>query len=921
MRKIHINLFNSIKDNRVKPMETTWENIVGLLTSNHEINDDKLNLKLFNCVKYKNLDEVSNDSNNWSMDEYSGISYVNRRQVNIVENDVLILDYDGGPTLDEIIKRFSKYEFVYYTSYRHLYDGKTEKFRILLPFLSPIPSWKEFNKFNICTDYGEWYQIIESLKEFSGPCDPTSFNPNTIYNIPSVPESRTSLCRSGHNKGELLDWREFERIPFKKSESNNFNFNDFKLKSNQYLEPNQILETTHGPTVVSEVTGLINGVKCPFHNDKKGSEFVRKVETSGNIFLHCNTCDKNYYMKNIDHTSETITFNKKEILEPPSNEKREYTIDELLEFPDEKVYFDSSTRDRVTKQLEKIKKIINDDKGYRSSKKFPVRVDQYLRRYKSHIIYMPEGSGKSHLVINMANEGQKIIFACKAWEQVESKYDEYQRFGTRMGFNVRVVRSKEGKARKRFNTNLVRGEQRTPFSSSRILDNESVEEFIKNNPDLSPEFIRVSWNFFSSDSLSFENIPHQEISENGEYYNDYLSPSISDDNTRIILTTFEQLRIHRLKNDKIPKDWIIWFDDPDIMDVVDIEPYNIEKWDELSINQLENKTKEINGKRYFKRDPERSLGFSLKNHKCIYTTTEIITRQAIEVMMKNRNEKCIVHDDMDNISGGKITILGTKMVRKRFDGIIPLLVRRLVKQKFPTLLIADGLSSEFNHSNNKGRNDLNRINTLVELSIPHPNQVRTICDSLDLPFKENRHKITNSMILDRLHQAVGRNSGYRWEGFQCVVLVDKQVHQTIVRETRYHIDKENSVLIDRTKNMSRKDKRTTKSVTPIVQEIEYMLNNINEYISDKRKITHDINFVINSIQDNQKKTNLIVRLLVSLLELSGIKINKEFTKSKPKTTIEKKYWGIINWILETHIPVTQKEYSIIQVQKMIKEVN
>lgn len=903
-------------------MEATWDTIVELFTSQHKVIKSKDDSMLFNAVRYKRIDEVPEYTDDWVMATYTGMSHVRRKQINILENDLFVIDYDKEVNLEEILKKFKKYEYVYYTSYRHLYDGETEKFRILFPFKKPIPSWKRFDESERKTSYGEWYQIIDSLKEFTGPCDSASFNPNTIYNMPSSPESRMHLSRSGHNEGELLDWEAFEKKPYKDNESNpsTQGNNNAELLSTEHLEPDQILQTEIGPIVVSEITGKINGVLCPFHNDKKGTEFVRKVEGTGNIFLYCRSCQKNYYMRRESFTPELNITEKAKLHARISNHDRMYTIDELLEFPEEIIYTDSSDRNRAIKQLKDIKEQINKDEGYKSSSIHPVYTDLHLRKYKSHILYMPEGSGKSQLVVDMAKEGQKIIFACKSWSQVESKYNEYLRIGIKEGFNVRIIRSKEAKSRKRFGSKTIRQQQKHPFSSSRILDEESIDEFIKNNPDLSEEYVRLCWLFFSSDRMSFEYIPHPEIYEDGTIGNDEITPPVSDNNTRIILTTFEQLRIHRLKNIDIPKDWIIWFDDPDVVDVVDIEPYGTDKWNELPEDQLHSKTKEINGRRYFKRNPQQSLGYSLKEHKCIYTTTEIITRQAIELMMRKRDEKYVAYDHMDHISGGMITVLGTSKVRKRFDGIIPLLARRLTKKKYPTILIADGLSSELNHSNNKGRNDLSKINLLVELSIPHPIQVRTICDSLELPFKENRRDITQSIMLDRLHQAIGRNSGYRWKGYQCVALVDSGVHRNIVEKTRYKIDSENSVQIDRTKTMSRMERKTSDSASPIVKEIETTLNNLDQYITDNRIVKHDINFVISSIKDNQKKLDYIVRLLVSLSQLSGVVINKEFEQSKELPLKQKGYWELMVWIMDTHVTDNERGNVVGKLRKTMKEL-
>ena len=915
MSNIHINVFQNKEDTRVVPLKTSWENIVTFFTSPHEIVDDKFSVSLFSCVKYRDLTQIPDYSEDWIMDPVTSKSYVRRKQVNILENDCFVIDYDDTSTIKEVKERFKDYEYVLYTSHRHLYDGVTEKFRVIIPFTKPIPSWRERDEKGKVIDEGEWYKVRDSLKQLTGPCDPKSFDPNTIYNTPSCPETRKDVGFSEYHQGKTLDWtllKKTENIVHSNTETEVYVKFDVETKE---IDPDTILQTSDGDIKISEVTGKIEGVVCPNpeHNDVNGTEFVRRVEDTGNIFVHCKKCKTNFYMRRDDHPSKLET--KKEY------DNKDDLLEDLFEYSDEKIYEDSSDRDRVIQQLNDIKTIINDDVGYNRGGNTPVYTDLYLRKYKSHIIYMPEGSGKSRLVVEMAKEGGKIIFGCKSWEQVESKFDEYQSFGIKLGFNVKVLRSKEAKARKRFKTKLVRSEQRHPFSGSRILDEESIQEFINNNLDLSEEFIRLSWQFFTSDKLSFESIPRHDFNSEGELYSDDISPPFSDNNTRIILTTFEQLRIHKLKETHIPKDWTIWFDDPDIMDVVDIEQYDTDRWEELPDKDHERKTIEINGKLYFRRNYKQSLGYSLKDYKCIYTTTEIITRQGIESMLKNRKESYFVHDKMNNIDGGTVTLLGTEMVRKRYDGMIPLLSRRLTKKKFPTLLIADGLSTEINHSNNKGRNDLNNINLLVELSIPHPNQIRTICDSLGLVFKSNRSEITRSIILDKLHQSIGRNSGYRWEGYQSVVLVDKSVHKNIVENTRYKVDIDNSVIIDRTKDMSRKDTRLSTNVSPMVTEIDYLLNNINEYISDNRIIKPDINFVMDSIKDIQKKIEYVTRLIVSLSQLSNIEIKNGFTFATSLTPIQTKYWNIIEWILENHVSNNQQETVKNGVLKMLRDIN
>jgi len=899
VRDIQLNIFHNKFDSQVKSQVTSWENLVKFFTSPHEVLEDKFDSPLFNGVRYKDIDQIPESSDDWDLDDITGKYFVRRRKINIVESDLFVIDYDGGVTLNDMLDRFKDYEFIYYTSYRHLYDGETEKFRLIFPFHKPIPSWVKNNEYGVCIDYGEWYQVIDSLKEFSGPCDPTSFIPNTMYHIPSTHESRVDLSKSGYNKGKLLNWEEFDLVSFEESENTSYTTQSVTgNKSERYLLPDQILETQKGNVVVSEITGVISGVKCPFHNDKKGTEFVRKVEVSGNIFLRCNTCVEKFYMRSKE---SVLHFNKKITNTKPPKDSKVCTFDELLEFDDDRRYFDSKDRVRVTKQLDEIKKSIETS-----------RID------KSHILYLPEGSGKSHLVIQMATEGKRIIFCCKSWSQVESKYQEYERIGIKEGFRVQVVRSKDGKFRKRFDTKPIRVKQKYPFSSSKIDLESTINEIEKNNPSLSSEFVRICCELFDSDSLSFDSVSHPTVDEEG--YSDEITKSITDPNTRIVLTTFEQLRIHKLKNNKIPNDWIVWIDDPDNNDVIDINPYHNSGWNELHEDDIEKKTKLIGDRRYFTRPCERSLGYSVMDRKVIYTTTEIITLQAIELMMKKRGEEYILHNKMDNLVGGKITVLGTDKVWKRFDGIIPLLTRRLSKKNYKTKLISDGLSSEINHSNNKGRNDLNITNLLVELSAPHPEQVKTLCDALEVEYKKVGNDLKRTIVLDQLHQAIGRNSGFRWKGYQCVALVDKGIHQSILENVRYKIDTDNSVLIDRTSKMSRKEKRTSENVTPIVEEVESFLNKTVEYVSDTRKVKPDIKFVLKSIKDTKKRNEYIVRLLVSLLSLSGIQLQDDYQKYNPENPIQEKYWEIIKWILDTQI-TDSPLITIQQVHIMVKEIN
>jgi len=48
--------------NCVRPLPTSWENIVGLFTSGHEVVENKEDIYLFNAVRYKTIDLIPDGS-------------------------------------------------------------------------------------------------------------------------------------------------------------------------------------------------------------------------------------------------------------------------------------------------------------------------------------------------------------------------------------------------------------------------------------------------------------------------------------------------------------------------------------------------------------------------------------------------------------------------------------------------------------------------------------------------------------------------------------------------------------------------------------------------------------------------------------------------------------------------------------------
>jgi len=307
---------------------------------------------------------------------------------------------------------------------------------------------------------------------------------------------------------------------------------------------------------------------------------------------------------------------------------------------------------------------------------------------------------------------------------------------------VQLFLGKGAKARRRFGVDPVRGPPQNPYDSGKIDDEASIQAFMLAKPKLSEEFIRLSWHFFAADRLHLGREPHPVTDEEGEL-DDPLSGSEKFKTADIIVTTFAQLRILRLRKQHLSWDWTVWVDDPDVTDFVDIEPYEPERWGELpegAEHAAEVETRQATGQRYYRRDEKQSLGAAVRRHRCVYTTTERVTLKAAKKLLGNRGEHVIVHDRMEGVSGGKITLLGTEKVYSSYDGIIPLMVRRLEKEDHDVRLIADGLGQSLNHSNTKGKNDLRERNLVVELSSSHPVKVKRSVMPSDSPFRRKARK-------------------------------------------------------------------------------------------------------------------------------------------------------------------------------------
>lgn len=895
MKTYCITLFRSYKGPVSSESDLLWEEVVELFLGGHTKLSDKLSLPAFNATRFKTLDQViAEDRKGDFLDTRELQRYVRRTKANALQVEMLIIDYDGGLTLEEARERFKSYEYVGYTSFSHLADGKSHKFRLIFPFTKPIPAYTNTNIDGQVTDQGVFYDLTDSISRFARGCDPASYNGVQLFFSPSAPPDRFHLAESWRNEGDILDWSLWATNKESEYSSSTSSVAPKTNSNSRKLDPDQIFHFVKGEIAARDVSGRIQKVACPFHGDRKGTEFLVRHD-SGVVSFTCKRCG---------------TFSMSPIVElqPEVNIQSDNRIDIKSLLVIDPVEIARTDREEMGKILASVKKTILSDTGLNNPSRHQISGVRLHYQFKSHILYFPEGSGKSQLALSILSDPPshyinmyskkyrpQIIFSCKSWEQVIEQHASFAPKLNVIGRKAKIAWSFDGAIQRRFNIKV----RRTPsakFRPGSIKSEETLEEIIQTNPNLDEKFIRLTWRILSDterfNTMATPDIISVECAEPALSSMEFFE-SLRDDPPAIIFTTFAQLRLIKAKNDNIPKNWIIWIDDPDVQELIDIKP----------VKESKAKSKKqmpvINGTTYDIRDEDQSLGFSFKEYKCIYTTTERLTVRKLEHIFKSRNEPYELHGERLNVSGGKITILGTEKVQKKYDALIPLITRRInVVTKNDLLLIANGIPAEFNHSTNKGRNDLDKRDILVEISHPHPSQVRTICDSMGIIFDSNRNEISKEMMLDEMHQAIGRNSGYRANGSECIVLVDKNQHKYLVSECGYAIDKTNSVIIDRIKNMTRLDKRITDTASPLVEMIEELLNNPHTYLADGRKIKPDINYVVTTITDPKKQEDYLIRLLIALTSYSKVRFDKQLPKDKQSLKI----WELGYWIIEKFIP-------------------
>lgn len=372
------------------------------------------------------------------------------------------------------------------------------------------------------------------------------------------------------------------------------------------------------------------------------------------------------------------------------------------------------------------------------------RIYKDIQSSRKNLLVSREGSGKSRFTEFLIKNLRKVIFLSATNKQAAEKYQSF----LKLGFKAQLVKSRHYKL-KELGVEPILKFRSTPF------------EPIKIDEDATLELLRKQ---FGSDALKI-------------WLKTRTDEFDLESDIQIICATFAQKwQISSFSSDS----YLVIFDDPDRSQVCDFVMINDDKCEDFKKSDIEIITKQMMPgliKNFIKRPIDNVLDNNVQL-PILFTTTEELTSNLI---IKNLGANML--DYRENKLEGNIFLFSTDVTRKKTDYLIPFFCKYLETKKLKNVLIGDGMQiNEFNHSNSKGNNQLMETPTIIELSWPAGH--RTFELQVEFPDKTQR-QLEEMLLTDTLHQALGRNQGYRNRGQSAYVLCEQQFAPIISKRLAY----------------------------------------------------------------------------------------------------------------------------------------
>jgi hypothetical protein len=811
--KYSLSIFESQVAMVPQAAELSWDDLISLFDSFKEGDFDKTKQTHFNGVRFKDGGQRNNE----------GIESIH----------ILVLDYDDGMSIEEAKKHFSDYQHIGYTSYNHQYDKHgdgqvVDKFRILLPLSEPCP-------------FEDWVEVRNHLSTFAPDVDQASTRPHQPYAVPiKRPNSPGEIWV---NEGKTVDWSDWER-----NEVTKFGDANPSLRSPNKLHLDDIIQTKNGSIRVGDVTETINHVYCPFHDDKSPGAFLTKSD-KGNIYLHCRSKCGSIYVEQEVKENAIQQFVKKRAKKKPKQSYKQRMIEQY-----KKKREHEEQVERGEEEEDPLANCYSLDDFLAFSKEyapfpFKKREEMLRKQYRSAedkiLLYAAEGFGKSSIATILIKEKErKVLFACKSNVQAEEQANTFKKHG----INVQLICARDHWLRTIEKVTVEYYEPSHPWDAERV--NEVKTKAAMRKMGMDNEMIEQLWEIYEPPKPDFENYDmvittQARVMGWGRRQYTHRLMRKPDGKGKIAPTT-------SIPDDKriVPEAVTIICDDGQMEDFCMLADFD-NKY--IKIRKVSNeKMKEIHGGDEFEADPivdgrvlKRKtigefeyfvrpksflFGHGLLGNQIIFSTTEHITRELIFRRYGGKKEKRVGDDGKKKTSGrvyepklipedhmkmdaGKITVFKTKAVQKKRDGILPVIAER-VREKWDNDIqyVADGQGCALNHITIKGQNTFSSDDMIVEISYAHMNKVTRLLHELEWDESEEKTSrfLKVMLAVDTVHQAIGRNSGYRYadkpirERGESVVLIEPQIFEDVLKMMRYKVSR--AVDLDHVKTKFKRNK-------------------------------------------------------------------------------------------------------------------
>lgn len=580
----------------------------------------------------------------------------------------------------------------------------------------------------------------------------------------------------------------------------------------KHLPPDTLFTLGDGTVIrFSDISSKYIQCFCPLPQhgpDKRPGAFLSKNE-SGHYFV-CKKCDeKAWWMEQAAEDDDPID----KLLRGKSAQKKTYKERMIEKFRNEKEQQDDPLQ--YCKAPGDLLDFGNEYQPYSRQKRAEMLRKQYRATEKRMLLYAAEGFGKSYLAYLLTAEHQKkVVFACKSNAQAEEQYESFKK----LGVNAQLICSREHWLRTVEKVAVEVYDPKHPWDYQELNETRTKQNMRQSG--MSDERIEELWEQYKDPDPDFGEFDmiittQARVSGWGRVQMWRQVPVVNEKGETVGRTVPKDRRV-------VPDGAVIFCDDAQLEDFCMLADFNNDyvssKYFEFlgeegevdpKVDGKYLERKEIGDYVYFVRPNSYLFGYGFSDNQIIFSTTEQVTREMIFRRYGGRKEKnaesgktttigrvyepTLIPEYDQKMNAGTITVVKTQFVQKRLDGILPVVAER-VRAIWENQVgyVADGQGCETNHVTIKGQNAFSDHDMIIEISFEHMSKIRKLLHELEWEY-DSAEFLKVMLACDTIHQAIGRNSGYRYsdrskeERRESVVLIEPRLFHKVMQYLRYKV--------------------------------------------------------------------------------------------------------------------------------------